>query len=294
LFQVLVFLKMVFLHNNFLKVGIDPLGAELKSVTDGKREYMWSGDPAIWGRTAPVLFPIVGKANNNELLIGDKNYPISQHGFARDMEFKVMEQDAQHVVFSLTSSETTKEIYPYDFELRIGYALRETSVTCSYEVTNIGHQLLYFAIGAHPGFSLPRPDLNDYVIEFEQEESVPRYLLTEGLLNGKTEPVLNKSAMLPLDISLFDKDALVFKGLKSKRIAFKSKASSFKIEVEWDDFPYLGIWCKKACEEFICLEPWCGIAGSVGDQVDIKEKEGMQTLEAGGVFRRTYKMTFHS
>ena len=57
-------------------------GAEIKSVKHHNgTEFMWQADADIWPRTAPVLFPIVGKVKNDLLRVNDKGYPISQHGF---------------------------------------------------------------------------------------------------------------------------------------------------------------------------------------------------------------------
>ena len=40
-------------------------GAEITSIQLEGIERMWDADPAFWGRTAPVLFPIVGALKDN-------------------------------------------------------------------------------------------------------------------------------------------------------------------------------------------------------------------------------------
>lgn len=62
-------------------------GAELQSLRFDGREYLWQGDPAYWGRRAPILFPIVGKVAGDVLRVDGQSYPMKQHGFARDVEF---------------------------------------------------------------------------------------------------------------------------------------------------------------------------------------------------------------
>ena len=62
-------------------------GAELQSIRFEGREYLWQGDPAYWGRRAPILFPIVGKVAGDLLRVDGQSYPMKQHGFARDAEF---------------------------------------------------------------------------------------------------------------------------------------------------------------------------------------------------------------
>lgn len=50
------------LKNEELTLTVISAGAEMKSLKDNKteQEYLWQADPKFWGRTSPVLFPIVG------------------------------------------------------------------------------------------------------------------------------------------------------------------------------------------------------------------------------------------
>lgn len=70
---------------------------------------MWQADPEIWGRHAPVLFPVVGRLKDDQYTYDGKIYHMGQHGFARDAQFTVEEQDDKHIVFLLTSNEDTKK-----------------------------------------------------------------------------------------------------------------------------------------------------------------------------------------
>jgi galactose mutarotase-like enzyme len=282
------------ISNEWICATFSPKGAELKSLEVEGTEYLWTGDEKIWNRSAPILFPVVGKPFGNELLISGKSYTMPQHGFARDREFELIEQTEDAMLFRLVSDAGTLPSYPYHFDLRLGYRLMGKTLECSYEVKHTGSGDMYFSIGAHPGFRLPTGRLSDYTLVFEHPEEAERYLLHDGLLSGQTEPVLRHSTELGLDPSLFAKDALVFKQLRSKKITLMSRQSSYAVDLAWDDFPYLGIWCKSGCEAFICMEPWCGIAGSAGGQVPVERKEGMNCLGPGETFRRTYSMTFYN
>lgn len=286
------FRSMIFLENEYLKVGISVNGAELKSIVKNGYEFMWQADENIWGRTAPILFPVVGKPFNNKLLINGKIYPMTQHGFARDMIFEEFEKSKTRIVFRLVSNQQTLAIYPYVFDLRVSYTIKENSIECGYEVRNRGNEMMFFSIGAHPGFNLPTKKLMDYFISFEQDENDERFLLSDGLLNGKSESVFNKKKLIDLDVKLFNKDAIVIKNIHSKSIQLKSKQNNFSIEMNIDAFPYFGIWGKQNCEEFICLEPWCGIAGSIGEQISFEQKEGINKLLPNDIFKRKYSIIF--
>ena len=84
--------KKQVLENEKLLIEMEPFGAELVRVFDKKngQDMLWEGDPAVWGRHSPILFPFVGKSFENQYRLDGKVYPIGQHGFARDMEFDLI------------------------------------------------------------------------------------------------------------------------------------------------------------------------------------------------------------
>lgn len=284
------------MQNDRLQITVSPKGAELTSIRDVQTgfEYLWQADAIVWGRHAPVLFPIVGKVKNNTLIVNGNPYPMGQHGFARDAEFVLFSETPTSCLYQLKSNADTLAIYPFPFELLLGYELEGNTLFCHYKVINTGSEPLYFSIGAHPGFNLPVPNLTEYRIVFDQNEIEERQLLSEGLFNGTHKPVLSAPSHIQLSSELFNDDAIVFKQLISKTLRLKHQNSSFEIALEYNDFPHMGIWTQKNCERYICLEPWCGHADSINGHEDISTKEGIEKLEAGGVFERTYSLTFVS
>jgi galactose mutarotase-like enzyme len=284
------------MQNDKLQITISPKGAELTSIRNVQTgfEYLWQADPAIWGRHAPVLFPIVGKVKNNTLIVNGKPYPMSQHGFARDAMFTLVSETPTSCWYKLTNNADTLAVYPFPFELQLGYELEDNTLHCRYKVVNTGSETLYFSIGAHPGFNLPTADLSEYSILFDQNETEERHLLSEGLFNGTQKPVLSSPNHIQLSVDLFNDDAIVFKQLTSKKLRLTHQNSPFEIVLEYTGFPYMGIWTQKNCDQYICLEPWCGHADGINGHEDISTKEGIEKLEVGGVFERTYSLTFTS
>jgi galactose mutarotase-like enzyme len=285
------------LENQYITANINAFGAELCSLRlkqDGT-EYIWQADSRYWGRHAPVLFPIVGRLVDNEYLLDNKVYNLSQHGFARDMEFECIAYEEQYAEYRLLSGEKTLNHYPSRFELVIGYRLKDNTVIVEYKVTNKDDNIMYFSIGAHPGFRCPLLQgecFEDYYLEFSQQESAYRYLLENGLLSNQSERILNKDHILPLSYDLFANDALVFKGLKSDSITLKSKKSSKTVKVKFEGFPYQGIWSKPDAP-FICIEPWYGIADTVGERRQFSDKEGICSIQPGESFACQYSISIH-
>lgn len=284
-------MQLTTLENDFFSICISAHGAELHSVYSKKldKELLWSGYDKVWARHAPVLFPIVGKLKNDSYTFNEKPYSLPQHGFARDMEFKIasniVSDNFDSIIYELDSNESTLEKYPFPFALQIKYKLENEKLYCNYKVKNTGDTEMYFSIGSHPGFVCPLMEserLSDYTITFDKEETAQRNLLDAGLFNGIQEEIIQDKKHIPLSKELFEKDAIVLKGLNSKILQLHS--NNYTLNFFWHNMPYFGIWAKKGNEEFICLEPWAGLADSIFSSGNIKEKEGIITLSPNKVF----------
>ena len=283
------------LFNDKLQIVIAEKGAELQHIIrkDFQLEYLWNADPAFWAKKSPVLFPIVGTLKNNTYTYKGKNYTLGRHGFARDHVFTVTEQTDTRIVFSLTDTEHTLPVYPFNFRFSVIYTLNDDQLSVSYVVDNTGADSMYFSVGAHPAFKVPlTDDLNyeDYYLAFDKEENTDLWPLSSGGLIEKTAvPYLKNSNKLPLQHSLFYQDALVFKNMTSTAVTLKSDLSPHGLELKYEGFPFMGIWAAKDAN-FVCIEPWCGIADSVDASGEISEKEGIHKLLAGQQFERQWSV----
>ncbi len=266
------------ISNLNLTAQINHFGAELFSLQNrDNKEYIWEGNPAFWGKHSPVLFPIVGTLKNNSYRFEGKEYQLSRHGFARDMEFVLSDKSENSATFSLTSSEESLEVYPYDFELQIIYTLEKNKLIIGYNIINNNNCIMPFSIGAHPAFALPKP-FEEYTLAFEYPENLTSYELENDLLSDKSTTIEMIENQIPLTYSLFEKDALIFKQLQSKNITILENKNPL-LRVQFDDFPNLGIWTKNKAP-FLCIEPWLGYSDTVHSSGNILEKEGIQLLEA--------------
>ena len=283
------------LEHEFLKVSLHTMGAELQSVVNksSNLEYMWQAEPTVWARHSPVLFPIVGRLKNDTYSYNGKEYTMGQHGFARNKTFRVIAQTPTMVSFQLSEDEETLEIYPFKFSLTLSYILNEQELTLQYEVKNTDTQSIYFSIGAHPGFRLPLFDneqYEDYFISFNQAETAESYLIAWGLISNQTKAVFTNPNQLNLNKELFLQDALVFKNLHANTLTLRSKNHAHGLSLTANHFPFYGIWAQKNAD-FVCLEPWCGIADPVSGQSSIEQKEGINCLAVSENFVRM--LLFH-
>ncbi len=280
------------LSNDELIIKVAAKGAELKSIYNvaTNLEYMWQAGPE-WPKSSPVLFPLVGGLKDDKYEYEDQTYTLGRHGFARDMHFDLVAEDSNSIMLLLKHNPETFTKFPFEFSFYIKYTLHGTRVQLSYIVNNSSGREMYFSLGAHPAFAVPLvqgTSYEDYYLEFQKEENAGRWPLNnEGLIEKSPVDFLKQTALLPLQKDLFIKDAIVLKDLESKEVTLRCQASPHGLTVRFDGFSYLGIWAAPQAD-FVCIEPWCGIADSVDASGKLMEKEGIQSLRPGESFERSF------
>lgn len=282
------------LENEFLCVEIAEMGAEVTRIYDKTEdnEILWEGNPVYWKRHSPVLFPNVGKTYKNRVLINGTQYPTSQHGFARDNVFTCIEAANEKASFMFRSSEETKEVYPFDFELHINYKLNKKELTVEWQVKNCGDETMYFTIGGHPAFRFAKPEETkaDYVLKVPGKEKL-EYVLIDiscGCANVDEVHTLQLSEeTYPLSDELFAKDALVVDNGQIEEAWLCHKDGTPYVGVRSAGFPNYGIWSVEGAP-FVCLEPWMGRCDNAGFNAELSEKPNVNKVEAGEKFIKDY------
>lgn len=285
---------MITIENEYISANFSSKGAELQSIKSKENhlEYMWDGNPGFWAKHSPVLFPIVGGLKNGTYYFEGREYRLSRHGFARDKEFKVEQLNRTEVLFTLTHDDETLKSYPFEFTLNLHYKISESSLTCTYIVINPASQDLLFSIGAHPAFATPVSEsvkYEDYYLQFNKDNVLTYHTIDNDLIEDTTVNIPLQNDKLPLRHELFYKDALVFKTLKSDRISLRNTKNTHGLHYHFNQFPYFGIWSAKDAD-FVCLEPWCGIADGITHNQELKDKEGIITLSPGSRWERSWSV----
>ena len=276
---------MIELKNDFLKVNLHPKGAEIISITgvqDGLN-YMWRRDPVQWANSAPILFPIVGAVRQDYYKIGQQQYHMTQHGFARHNEFMVHQKDDCEVTFTLVSNDQIKEQYPYEFLLSVTYTLKENQLNCHIQINNTDHQDIYFQVGGHPAFACPLMDnesSNDYYIEFSENENAGRKIIDVAKrgMSHEVEPFFENEKRFFVRQELFNRDAIVIQNFKSENIALRSLNHQKSLVFHMNGFDHVGIWAAKHVGGLIAIEPWVGNADYVDFNGDFKDKQSCVEL----------------
>lgn len=281
---------MITLNNGVLKVLIDEMGAQIRSVVKDEKEQMWNAEPQIWKATAPLMFPICGGLKDDKFIYDGKEYILPKHGFGRNMLFTVENADDTSAVFCLKSNDESRKMYPFEFELRLIYNICGDALTLKYEVKNVDNKTMYFSIGSHEAYYTPE-GIEDYDIVFPEKESLDSVMVDGNLLQDHTLPIIKNSNVLPLYDKYFLVDCLVFKNVKSKSCLLRNRRKGKSIKVDFPDASYLVLWHPHGAP-FICIEPWTGIPDDFHSDYNLAHKESITALGAGEVYTNLHTITY--
>lgn len=335
------------LKNTALTLNISLHGAELTSIRDSfGREFLWQADPAFWKRHSPVLFPIVGSLWDKHFRVNGREYEMGQHGFARDMDFRLVSEREDEMWFELKSSPETLAKYPYKFTLRIGYRLEANKIHVMWEVSGDDSQTMWFQIGAHPAFYLPRfvyggsaACASDSSRHSDPESGAPNLAASSASGSGAAgsgadsdsgragrgcfrlygrgaegvvplesfryikvsekqctdisdvQELDTPGGVMPLDDHTFDIGAYIIGDSQVCRVDLVSTTGLRCVSLEFDT-PLVGLWAPSAKDvPFVCIEPWYGRCDRVGFTGEFSERDCVNFLSPGQVFRASYTIT---
>ena len=277
---------MQVLENERFRVEINEFGAELTRFTSKKdgTEYVWKGDPAAWKRHAPILFPIVGRLKDKTYTVDGKPYEITQHGFGRDLEWQAQKISGTCAEFTLTPSEYTKKMYPWDFICTVRYTLDGNALKKEHIVKNTSDSVMYYEVGGHDAYTLCWEDgekITDYYVEFEGTDALSRIATDENvMLTADRVSVPLTDGRLPISRELFANDAVMTEGLPFRTATIASTKNRRRVTMDFTNFDYFAVWSPYKDFEvpFVCLEPWSTLPD--GNHLDhaIEHKQGIRKL----------------
>lgn len=292
-------MNTVILENEKLKVKVNCLGAELRSIYGKEKglEYLWNADPKFWNRSSPLLFPFIGNLKNKTYRHNGVEYAMGQHGFVRDMEFELISQKEDEVWFSVKDTEETYAKYPFHFYLEAGYRLEGNELAVMWKVKNTNEGDLHFSIGAHPAFFCPVHEgekQTDCYLGLKDKDGnvlesfINKLLGQGGLTSTRTEVRDTPEGLIPITEDLFDIDTLVIENDQVKRVALLNSKKEEYLAVEFDT-PIVCIWSPpRKNAPFVCIEPWYGRCDCEEFDGELKDREYGNTIGAGEVFEAEY------
>ncbi len=278
-------------ENGFLTIAVREYGCELASVKSKKDgyEFLWQGNKEIWHGQSPILFPTVGRLIDDRYTLNGTEYEMPKHGFARKAEWTLLEEDGDSLTFILSDSPETLVNYPYKFDLTVTFTLDANKLRVNHAVVNKNEEIMYFSLGAHPAFNCSIGD----TLRFSEKETLAteKIDLERSLRLPEAFPVLKNATDITLTEHIFDEDALIFKGIKSRYISLIKQNDRHTVKFDTGNAPYLGIWAKPGAP-YVCIEPWFGVNDSFEKKNDFSEKEGINALAPDDVFTFAWEAEF--
>lgn len=290
---------IIHLKNEFLNIAVDSVGAQLISMRDNNdTEYIWQRDAKYWDKCSPVLFPQIGNARNDKTIIHGKEYSLLKHGFCRDMDFEVKILSYKEAVFSISNTKETLKVYPFLFNLSLSYRLDNERLYIEYRVKNNDEKILYYLIGAHPGFRCPIYEgdrFEDYIIKFEKYENAYSTVYDlekkEFDINKKIH-ILDNTDTIELRHALFENDAIYLDDLSSRRVGIINKNTKKGIELDYNSFDTVAFWTAMPDAPFICIEPWNGAA--IRSDEDDNFENRFKVQELGSNEEKKYRIIINT
>ncbi len=262
-------------------------GAELTQWQVAGRNWLHDGSPDWWPRSAPLLFPVVGKSRNDQVRIGGQSYPMPVHGFAATQSFELADASADTARFRLTENPATREHFPYAFLLEVAHRLREHSISLEARIVNTGAQEMPVAFGSHPAFVWPLPggEGKPHIARFDRDvnNNVPR-ISTDGLFLPETRDLQITGRKLSLGTGeCFADNALCFLGAGETGVRFGPEGGPF-LAAQAHGFRHLALWSKPKAP-FLSIEHWTARGDDVGAEYDLAERPDATILAPGDHFQ---------
>lgn len=285
------------IRNDFMTVTADSLGAQLMSVTSAQGvEYLWNGDPAYWKGRAPLLFPYVGRLTNEVYTYGGKTYPLPRHGFAKLMDFSVIDSGQENITLRISDNEETRKMYPFSFHFDVSYVLEGSTLVILCAVENKGRETMYFGLGGHPGFRVPLEEgkaFTDYRLTFAQPSQPWQVQMSDSyMINGHETPYpLKDGVELHLRHDLFDHDAIILKNFE-RTVTLSAGEGTRGVTLSCPKMRYLGVWHQpKTDAPFVCLEPWVSLPSRQDVVEDLSQQNDLVSLEPGERYENRWTVT---
>lgn len=260
--------------NNF-SLSVKEMGAELNSFKSKKTgfEFIWCGNTDIWYGQSPILFPIIGRLLDDKYTLNGKEYTMPKHGIVRKKPFKLIEKNENSLKFIQSDDAESLAAYPYHFDLIVEFKITENGLSVTHTVINKNDSIMYYSFGAHPAFNC---EFGDYLEFSENEELLTERIDHDSILIEEKFPVNIDGNKLTITKNLFDDDALILSGYKSKSVSLKSNNHNRVVKFNFDS-PLLGIWAKPGAP-YVCIEPWWGVNDNYDKKDDLSQKRGIMAL----------------
>jgi galactose mutarotase-like enzyme len=241
----------------------------LRWEREGREIITWP-PAADWSRILkvrggdPILFPFVARHfvdGKQDLWRDEKGVirPMTQHGFARDAKFTVIETGDASLRMRLTDSEATRAAYPFSFQFDVVVTLHAQSrLEVSFETTNLGEEPLPYYAGHHFYLAIPHGKRADWALHLpcdswgrqNSDGSIRREEATARNLHLDDPGLIDRFQIGPLEGEVTLSNAQT-----KQRLVFELDQG-----IRWYA---VTTWAESPDSNFYCIEPWLGLPNAI-------------------------------
>ena len=269
---------LVYPEQGFQLHGFDVGSTQVIHGPRGARE------PADRRYGNPVLFPSVGLTTGTRPHHWDhdgQSLLMQGHGWARDLYWHVADSDARSITGVLTPTIGMRLAFPFDFELRLRYAVADRALTLDTTIVNTGSVPFPYALGFHPYLRAP--------IGGRREACTVALPAGVRLQSADTWRTISRTPAPARTIGVNDPElpgsiVLAETGAQALEVVDPGARLATRVSVEGSDgsFPIWVVWSAAPDAPYVCLEPWT-------DYPNALNRPTTRTLAAGATKR--YRMT---
>jgi galactose mutarotase-like enzyme len=240
------------------------------------------------GGGMPLLFPFAGRvfhgAQPLHYALGDQIWRMPIHGFAYGQPWQILASTADSAELGLLAGPRTRDLFPFEFDLRAKYKLAANKLVTEVTVTNLGGLLpevprMPVALGWHPYFRLPLRNA-----EQTGNRAGKLRLKTTATSQVRVTPAgsAGKTAAFPdtgdgdvTDLNNKLLHNLILGDHTDAKATIIDEPNNVAIDLAWSDYSrYLVLWTQPE-QGFHCVEPWMGLPDALNNG------EGLAWLEQG-------------
>jgi galactose mutarotase-like enzyme len=206
----------------------------------------------------PILFPICGNLPDNTYTFNNQKYELKQHGFARDLPWKVTSEtvnnDSASITLTLKSNQETLLVYPFEFEVNFTYQISKNSLKIEQNYTNKSGTRMPFSTGLHPYFAINNK--SQLQVKIPANEYQDQKTKTVHPWEGN------------FDFSQAEIDA-AFMPINANTTSLIDQANNREIKISFSDLYSLIVFWTLIDKDYVCLEPWTGPRNSLNTGVGL-------------------------
>jgi galactose mutarotase-like enzyme len=208
----------------------------------------------------PILFPCAGPLPDDLFRHMGRSYVLRQHGFARNLPWRVISVSSSEATLVLNSTKVTREAFPFEFRLEFTYTVTEGSVTILQKYRNLSDKAMPLHAGLHPYLVVPQYEKGRVTIATRASRAFDNVTKTEVPFEGFD---LSRDEV---DLHLYDHGSTAAV-LRRRSVAIRIDAS-----------PEMSRWVvwTLAGRDFVCVEPWTAGANA------LNTGKGLLSIPPGG------------